>query len=108
MSSTPDNPTDDELSEIIDDSESVDQSKIDEDGLVEAGIPPSVAEETEEPDSDDESFSIDDLMMQMSKNPLKKMSAKICLVMNRLLKNQPKGSFPGSSSHKWEWYGCTI
>ena len=38
MSSTPDNPTDDELSEIIDDSESVDQSKIDEDGLVEAGI----------------------------------------------------------------------
>lgn len=60
MSSTPDNPTDDELSEIIDDSESVDQSKIDEDGLVEAGIPPSVAEETEEPDSDDESFSIDD------------------------------------------------
>ena len=38
----------------------MDQSKIDEDGLVEAGIPPSVAEETEEPDSDDESFSIDD------------------------------------------------
>ena len=67
MSSTPDNPTDEELSEIIDDSESMDQSNIDESGLVEAGIPPSVAEEAKEPVSDDESFSIDDLMMQMSR-----------------------------------------
>ena len=38
MSSTPDNPTDDELSEIVDDSESVDQSKIDEDGLVKVSL----------------------------------------------------------------------
>ena len=71
MSSTPDNPTDEELSEIIDDSESMDQSNIDEGGLVEAGIPPSVAEETEEPVSDDESFSIDDFDDADVQEPIK-------------------------------------
>ena len=71
MSSTPDNPTDEELSEIIDDSESMDQSNIDEGGLVEAGIPPSVAEETEEPVSDDESFNIDDFDDADVQEPIK-------------------------------------
>ena len=71
MSSTPDNPTDEELSEIIDDSESMDQSNIDEGGLVEAGIRPSVAEETEEPVSDDESFSIDDFDDADVQEPIK-------------------------------------
>jgi len=71
MSSTPDNPTDEELSEIIDDSESMDQSNIDESGLVEAGIPPSVAEETKEPVSDDESFSIDDFEDADDQVPIK-------------------------------------
>ncbi|HAD21452.1 MAG TPA: hypothetical protein DCF87_04985, partial [Opitutae bacterium] len=57
MSSNPDNNLDDELSNIIDDSEgdSVDQLK---EGIVEAGIPPEISEQTT--DSVDESFSIDD------------------------------------------------
>ena len=83
MSSTPDNPTDEELSEIIDDSESMDQSNIDESGLVEAGIPPSVAEEAKEPVSDDESFSIDDFDDADDQVPIKEN------VRNDLPSNEP-------------------
>ena len=69
--------------EIIDDSESMDQSNIDEGGLVEAGIPPSVAEETEEPVSDDESFSIDDFDDADDQVPIKEN------VRNDLPSNEP-------------------
>lgn len=62
MSSNPDNNLDDELSNIIDDSEgdSVDQLK---EGIVEAGIPPEIAEQST--DSVDESFSIDDFESEL-------------------------------------------
>lgn len=62
MSSNPDNNLDDELSNIIDDSEgdSVDQLK---EGIVEAGIPPEISEQTT--DSVDESFSIDDFESEL-------------------------------------------
>ena len=62
MSSNPDNNLDDELSNIIDDSEgdSVDQLK---EGIVEAGIPPEIADSST--DSVDESFSIDDFESEL-------------------------------------------
>ena len=78
----------------------MDQSNIDEDGLVEAGIPPSVAEETEEPVSDDEIVQYRRFEMQMSKNPLKKMSGRFA--SNEPIVEEPsKRKLPGSSSLQW-------
>ena len=62
MSSNPDNNLDDELSNMIDDSEgdSVDQLN---EGIVEAGIPPDISEQST--DSVDESFSKDDFEAEL-------------------------------------------
>ena len=76
MSSAADNPTDDELSEIIDDTESLDQSSVDEGGLVEAGIPPSVPEVKEDPAAADESFSIEDFDDAQEQEPIQESDSQ--------------------------------
>ena len=64
-------PSDDELSEIIDDhAESENDSAAGEGGFVEAGIPPPISEGANESVSNDESFGLEDFDEQMSKNPV--------------------------------------
>ena len=60
MSDSPEQPSDDELSELIDDEEnSVDAESGEPEGAVEVGIPPAVDDEGEI-DSSEEMFSMDD------------------------------------------------
>lgn len=60
MSDSPDEPSDDELSELIDDEDNSADSVSDElEGMVEAGIPPEVDGESEI-DASEEKFSLDD------------------------------------------------
>ena len=60
MSDAPEQPSDEELSELIDDEEkSVDSGLGEPEGAVEVGIPPAVEDEGEV-DSSEEMFSMDD------------------------------------------------
>ena len=60
MSDAPEQPSDEELSELIDDEEkSVDSGSAEPEGAVEVGIPPAVEDEGEV-DSSEEMFSMDD------------------------------------------------
>ena len=60
MSDAPEQPSDEELSELIDDEEkSVDSGSAEPEGAVEVGIPPAIEDEGEV-DSSEEMFSMDD------------------------------------------------
>jgi hypothetical protein len=76
MSDAPEQPSDEELSELIDDEEKTSDSDIVEsEGLVEAGIPPEV-DDGSEIDSSEEKFSLDDFdSADVVENPIEEQTA---------------------------------
>ena len=59
MESPQTDPSDEELSEIID-ADAPDAAVDSDDGIVEAGVPPPLTSESEESDPNDEKFGLDD------------------------------------------------
>ena len=78
MSDSPDEPSDDELSELIDDEDNSADSVSDElEGMVEAGIPPEVDGESEI-DASEEKFSLDDFdSADVVENPIEEQIAPV-------------------------------
>lgn len=66
MNSPEEEPTDDELAELMDDGASDTSESGDDEGAVEAGIPPSVDSDDPELKVDEEAFSIDDFESNLS------------------------------------------
>ena len=76
MSDAPEQPSDEELSELIDDEEKTsDTDSVESEGVVEAGIPPEV-EDDSEIDSSEEKFSLDDFdSADVVENPIEEQTA---------------------------------
>ena len=66
MNSPEEEPTDDELADLMDDGASDTSESGDDEGAVEAGIPPALDSDDPELEVDEEAFSIDDFESNLS------------------------------------------